>query len=36
VPKSQRHRFLLAPNRDINSLTEEEVYNAAVEMLRER
>jgi heptosyltransferase-2 len=34
APRSQRHRFLVGRNRDINSLTEEEVYNAAVEMIR--
>lgn len=34
APRSRRHRFLLAPNHDINSLTEEEVHDAAVEMIR--
>jgi heptosyltransferase-2 len=34
APRSQRHRFLVGRNRDINSLAEEEVYNAAVEMIR--
>ncbi|MGA9364992.1 MAG: glycosyltransferase family 9 protein [Bacteroidota bacterium] len=34
APRSQRHRFLVAPNRDIRSLTEEEVHDAAVEMIR--
>lgn len=35
APRSQRHRYLAARNRDINSITEEEVHSAAVEMLRE-
>jgi ADP-heptose:LPS heptosyltransferase len=33
APKSQRHRFLVSQNREMSSLTEEEVYAAAVEML---
>jgi ADP-heptose:LPS heptosyltransferase len=34
APKSQRHRFLLSQNREMNSMTEEEAYAAAIEMLR--
>jgi ADP-heptose:LPS heptosyltransferase len=33
APKSQRHRFLLSRDRDMNSMTEEEVYTAAIVML---
>jgi heptosyltransferase-2 len=33
APKSQRHRFLLSQNCQMNSMTEEEVYAAAIEML---
>jgi ADP-heptose:LPS heptosyltransferase len=33
APKSQRHRFLLSRNHEMNSLTEEEVHAAAIEML---
>jgi ADP-heptose:LPS heptosyltransferase len=36
APKSHRHKFLVSRNREMNSLTEEEVYSAAIEMLRER
>jgi ADP-heptose:LPS heptosyltransferase len=33
APRSPRHRFLVASDREINSLTEEEVHNTAVEMI---
>lgn len=34
APRSPRHRFLVAHDRHISSLTEEEVHDAAVEMIR--
>jgi ADP-heptose:LPS heptosyltransferase len=34
APKSQRHRFLVSRNHDINSIGEEEVFSTAMEMLQ--
>ncbi len=33
APRSNRHKFLVSRNRDINSITEGEVYDAATELL---
>ena len=33
APNSARHKFLVSRNRDINSITEDEVYSAALELL---
>jgi len=36
APRSQRHRYLAARNHDISSISEEEVFHAAMEMLHHR